>query len=179
MARVVWRGATFDERTRDMLVEVDKLVGPDVPIRPTQGSYSNSVGASAGTHSGGGAVDLSVRDVPNADCLKIVRALRTVGFAAWIREPSEGDWPRHIHAIAIGCKDLAPSAAKQVTVYKLRKNGLANNGPDPHINMAIMPRTWEDYLEGKNMADISAQLKAIEAKIDKCIAVLNKIDAGK
>ena len=46
---VYWRGVRLDERTRDMLVEAEKLA--KVKIRPTQGSYSTSVGASAGTHS--------------------------------------------------------------------------------------------------------------------------------
>ena len=134
-----------------MLAEVDKLVGPDIPIRPTQGSYSNG-SLSAGTHAGGGAVDLSVRN-PRAltitEILVIVKAMRKVGFAAWYRAKPEWSGDPHIHGIAVGCPDLDPAAAAQVLDLKHGLNGLASHGRDRHADMKLPVITWEQYLKGK------------------------------
>lgn len=148
MPTVTWRGKKFDARTRDMLVEVDRLVGPHVPVRPSQGSYSNSVSASAGTHSGGGAVDLSAKDLTSFQKDLLVFALRRVGFAAWRRTPNEGKWNEHIHAIAIGGPDLASGAAKQVVAYKAGLSGLKSGKPDRHAALGAPVTTWEKYLKG-------------------------------
>jgi Flp pilus assembly secretin CpaC len=51
----------------------------------SQGSYSSSVAASAGTHDGGGAIDIRT-SIVNNDKKKVdamVVALRKAGFAAW------------------------------------------------------------------------------------------------
>lgn len=144
---VTWRGKKFDAQTRDQLVEVDKLVGPNVSIRPTQGSYSTGVGASAGTHAGGGAVDLSVHDLTDWQIGLVVFLLRRVGIAAWHRLPSEGNWAEHIHGINVTAPDLSAAAKSQVAQYKKGTNGLANHGPDRHANLGA-PRTatWASYL---------------------------------
>lgn len=157
MARVNWRGVTVDDRTRDMLDEVARLT-PDLPtLRPSQGSYNTSVGASAGTHAGGGAVDIRCSNLTRAQALETVRVMRTVGFAAFLRLPSEGPWPEHIHAIAVGCQDLSAAARRQIDGRNANgdpiglrngRNGLANNGPDPHRDMGLPVITWEQYLEG-------------------------------
>ena len=54
---------TLNRRTLAMLAQAQAVYGGELEITGhaiTQGSYSNSVQASFGTHSGGGAVDLSV-----------------------------------------------------------------------------------------------------------------------
>lgn len=148
MAHVTWRGKVFDERTRDQLVELDKLVGPNITIHPSQGSYSNGVAASGGTHSGGGAVDLSVGSAGLSPFQidLVVFLARRIGFAASHRLPSEGPWAEHIHMISIGCKDLSNQAKAQVTAYKAGLNGLANHHPDPHRKLgAPSTATWESY----------------------------------
>jgi hypothetical protein len=73
----------------------------------------------------------------------IARALRQVGFAAWVRNPSQGDWPWHIHAAAINDTDLSPQAQHQIGDYYLGFNGLANRGPDDGPRIPI--QTWEQY----------------------------------
>jgi hypothetical protein len=87
----------------------------------SQGSYSGNGPASFGTHLGGGAVDLSVLQPGDDSVLRmeiepLIRALRTAGFAAWLR-----DWDElyrgsaiHIHAIAIGDTDLSLAAKQQL-----------------------------------------------------------------
>jgi hypothetical protein len=148
MGKVSWRGHKFDEQTRDMLREVDKLVGPDIAIRPTQGSYSTSVGASAGTHAGGGAVDLSVggAGLTAFQVQLVVFLMRRVGFACWHRAPSEGNWASHIHAINKTAPDLSPAAKSQVAAFKKGLSGLASGKADKHKDLdASDTSTWASY----------------------------------
>ena len=99
---------------------------PRLPAHVVQGSYNHGgVSASAGTHDGGGVVDLLAWDWQRK-----VRALRTVGFAAWYRPPVRGLWGAHIHAVLIDHGKLAPSAARQVIAYRNGRDGLRSNLPD-------------------------------------------------
>ena len=108
-----------------MLANAQQIYGGELEITGyaiTQGSYNNSVEASFGTHSGGGAVDLSVLQrgtytVLWDDIEPLLRALRAAGFAAWLREYGElhPDSPIHIHAIAIGDQELSQAAQEQLT----------------------------------------------------------------
>jgi hypothetical protein len=117
-----------------MLIRAEKRLGYELTIM--QGSYNRGVGASAGTHDGGGAVDLAPYDHARK-----VLVLRQVGFAAWYRPALPGVWPDHVHAIAIGDPDLAPVAARQVTAYYNGRDGLAGNGPDNGPRLNPIP-TW-------------------------------------
>ncbi|KAB1162300.1 peptidoglycan-binding protein [Micromonospora sp. AMSO12t] len=136
------RDVRVNTRTRSMLLEAERLLGRQLTI--TQGSYNTGVGASAGTHDGGGALDLSVNGLSSATRTEVLRRLRTVGFAAWLRTPSQGDWPYHIHAIALADTDQSTGAQHQAGDYYLGLNGLANRGRDD--GPAVSPkRTWEEY----------------------------------
>jgi len=120
--RTTFGGRTVNQRTKDMLMQAQTVYGKSFPI--TQGSYNaGGVSASAGTHDGGGVVDIG--DTSTA----LLKALRQVGFAAWIRTPAEG-FAYHIHAVAIGDRELSPSAKNQITSYFNGRDGLAKNGPD-------------------------------------------------
>ena len=129
-----------------MFREAQRLGGP---MRITQGSYSTGVSASAGTHNGGGVLDLSTRGLTRSQINRRVRALRTVGFAAWHRTPADG-FSSHIHAVAVKCPDLAPLAALQVVDLRRGRNGLRGHGLDRHRGMGIKVRSWEAY---KRMRD--------------------------
>ena len=118
-------GSTLNQRTISMLAHAQELYGGELELTGhaiTQGSYSNTVSASFGTHEGGGAVDLSVLS-PNTytvlwdDIDPLLHALRTAGFAAWLREYGElyPDSPIHIHAIAIGDRELSQAAVEQLS----------------------------------------------------------------
>ena len=108
-----------------MLEHAQLLYGGELEITGyaiTQGSYTDDESASFGTHAGGGAVDLSVLrkgtyTVLWDDIPPLLHALRTAGFAAWLREYGElySDSPIHIHAIAIGDRELSPAAQDQLT----------------------------------------------------------------
>ncbi|WP_410809548.1 peptidoglycan-binding domain-containing protein [Micromonospora sp. 067-2] len=140
---LTFRGAQVNTRTRSMLLEAERLLGAQLTI--TQGSYSSSTPASAGTHDGGGALDLSVSGMTTTYRTTVVRQLRRVGFAAWLRNPSQGDWPYHIHAIALADTDQSSGAQHQAGDFYLGLNGLANRGTDD--GPAVTPKlTWEEYL---------------------------------
>jgi hypothetical protein len=118
-------GQTLNQRTLAMLNHAQKLYGGEIELTGyaiTQGSYTNAVDASFGTHAGGGAVDLSVLrrgtyTVLWDDFEPLIHALRAAGFAAWVRDYGElhPDSPIHIHAIAIGDQELSAAAAEQLT----------------------------------------------------------------
>ena len=123
--RVEVNGWTINQRTLAMLTHAQELYGGELEIighAITQGSYHDNGSASFGTHLGGGAVDLSVLrrgtyDVLWNDVGPLIHALRVAGFAAWLREYGElyTDSPIHIHAIAIGDRELSPAAEEQLT----------------------------------------------------------------
>ena len=126
-------------RTKLMLAAADASVPWTIVV--SQGSYCRlqrgCATASGGTHDGGGALDLKVSGLTTSQRWRTVRALRAVGFAAWLRSPSQcgGCWPYHIHAIAIGDTDLWQSNGKytnrdQVADYYVGRNGLAGHGRD-------------------------------------------------
>ncbi len=141
-ARVSAGGVVIDTRTRSMLVEAKRLLGRDLVL--LQGSYNRGGDpTSAGTHDGGGVVDISVEGMNSATRIAVVRALRRVGFAAWVRSPDQDDWPWHIHAAAINDTDLSSQAQHQIGDYYLGLNGLAGRGPDDGPKVTI--RTWEEY----------------------------------
>ncbi len=118
-------GYHLNQRTYQMLLHAQQLYGGELELTGyhlTQGSYTHQVSASFGTHNGGGAVDLSViqygtYQVLYDDIEPLITALRTAGFAAWLRDFEQlyPGSPIHIHAIAIGDRDLSAAAAAQLT----------------------------------------------------------------
>lgn len=139
---VAFRGALVNTRTRAMQLEAERLLGRQLVI--TQGSYSTSDPTSAGTHAGGGALDLSVDGMSSTYRVNVVRQLRLVGFAAWLRTPAQGNWPYHIHAIALADTDQSSPAQHQAGDYYLGLNGLANRAADD--GPSVTPKlTWEEY----------------------------------
>jgi hypothetical protein len=141
--RVMVEGHTVSRRTLLMLESAQALYGgPGNLLWVTQGSYSTGVGASFGTHDGGGAVDISIRHPESfeflyTDAEQMIQALRQAGFAAWFRTPEQGFAP-HIHAIAVGDAELSEAAIAQLTGeqgYFRGRNGLPQPevaGPDSH-----------------------------------------------
>lgn len=120
----VYDGRTVDWLTRAALEDVAAKLGYDLTL--AQGSYNaGGVKASAGTHDGGGVVDLAPYDHDRK-----VLELRRAGFAAWYRPAVPGLWGAHIHAVLIGNRKLSAGARAQVADYLAGRNGLANHGAD-------------------------------------------------
>ena len=123
--RLTVNGWVLNRRTYAMLQHAAELYGGEIEITGyaiTQGSYHDNGAASFGTHLGGGAVDLSVfrkgtYTILKSDIPPLLHALRLAGFAAWYRVADElyPGSAYHIHAIAIGDKELSQPAQDQLT----------------------------------------------------------------
>jgi hypothetical protein len=150
--RVVVNGQTINRRTELMLeAAVGLYDGLGDLKRLTQGSYSESEAASFGTHSGGGVVDISIRNPANPavylfeEVEPMVQALRRAGFAAWYRALDDlyPGSPPHIHAVGIGDRELSSAAQQQLTGpegYFRGLNGLPETPqPDRHGGPVICP----------------------------------------
>ncbi|WP_432112880.1 peptidoglycan-binding protein [Streptomyces sp. S1] len=125
--RVTYGGKTVNQRTKVMLEAAVADFGRSITL--TQGSYNRGVSASAGTHDGGGVVDISVSGLSAAQRNELVQCLRRAGLAAWLRVPPAFSY--HIHAVAIGDKELSPAARSQIAQWAVDRDGLAARGPDP------------------------------------------------
>lgn len=136
-----WRGVVANGRTIELVNQAEAWanrhgVKPGWPL--FQGSYHGGVGASAGTHDGGGALDFNTEGRSAREIHVMVEALRRAGFAAWHRPWSDD----HIHAIAIGDRDLSSEARAQVTEYFRGGDGLIGSAPDPHRDIGRPIPAW-------------------------------------
>ncbi|THV41692.1 peptidoglycan-binding protein [Glycomyces buryatensis] len=120
-------GKRVNTRTKNMLAAADAKLSWNLTL--TQGSYNTGNPDSAGTHDGGGVVDIAVGSMSTNERWQTVKALRAVGFAAWLRTPEQG-FDYHIHANAVADPDMSGSAQAQVHDYFFGKNGLANHAAD-------------------------------------------------
>jgi hypothetical protein len=136
MAKVTRNGKTLTTRVWGLLDDARSHAElPPGTAYVMQGSWSGAT-ASAGTHTGGGAFDLSVRGLTEKQQLRLIWHLRRRNVCAWIRSPKYG-WPSrlggpHIHGIVRDEPGLSSSARAQVVKYDRKQNGLAQNNPDPH-----------------------------------------------
>lgn len=150
--RVAFRGVTLDERTKSALLWAERRyikVAPRKrkPWRLGQGSYSAG-SLSAGTHAGGGAIDLMFAGMSKKQQRATVRWLRRAGFAAWMRVG--GTWSpgnEHAHAILRGHRTASPAAQQQVAAYDAGRDGLVSNLPDREWRPK-KPRRFS-YIQGK------------------------------
>jgi hypothetical protein len=141
---VLYDGHTVNVRTRAMMRAASRRLGRKCHIGITQGSYNaGGVQASAGTHDGGGAVDVNLGERCGKKISTVVRSMRIVGFAAWYRPTIRGLWNAHIHGIAISDPDLSSGAADQVWDYYTHHDGLAGSGADNGPRVGF--HTWEGY----------------------------------
>lgn len=143
-SRIEINGYQLNQRTFEMLQWAQILYDGIIDITGdaiTQGSYTSAVEASFGTHAGGGVVDLSVMtpgtyNVLYEDIGPLIKALRSAGFAAWYRDLNElyDGSPAHIHAVAIGDRELSLAAREQLAGpfgYFWGYNGLPTTDKEP------------------------------------------------
>lgn len=110
-------------------------LGSSQTVDAFQQAYSSSVGASAGTHGGGGAIDH--RKGSDGE----TKIWRECGWADWQRgSPEDTAFDDHNHGIVQGCTHLSGEASSQVTQYKQGCNGLADWGADQSPD--VPPITW-------------------------------------
>jgi hypothetical protein len=139
-SRVRINDSTLNTRTFAMLQQAARLYGGEIDVAGKailQGSYNSNSPDSRG----GGAVNISVNR-PNSSYVlyteiePLIRALRTVGFAAWLRQQDETGLGTgiYIHAIAIGDDELSPAAQDELTGpagYLRGNDGLPISSGDP------------------------------------------------
>ena len=133
--RVRYDGVTMNVRTRELMQRAERIsrsLGGPSRFALSQGSYHPGVGASAGTHDGGGVVDVRIGAYSKATADKVVKAMRMAGFAAWRRGVNDGFAP-HLHAVAIGDRQAAPLAKSQVHEYFRGGDGLRGSRRDIHL----------------------------------------------
>ncbi|MBS1151790.1 MAG: peptidoglycan-binding protein [Myxococcaceae bacterium] len=134
-----------DVRTRDMISRAEaklKAMGTPMQLQFSQGSFSSSVAASGSTHDGGGALDIRTRGQSSATVDKMVKALRSVGFAAWSRGRGHDNFAPHIHAIAIGDRRMSSGARWQVGEYFRGHSGLTAQGADADRSLGHPYPAW-------------------------------------
>jgi hypothetical protein len=124
---VLWRGRRVCKHSVPKLNAWAALTGA-IYLRPIQGCYSTSVGASAGTHDRGGVYDIEADGLSLADYRMVVNAGRKaflVTFGRW--------WSgnHHVHLIDPECPDLAPEAEAQMEQFRRRETGLVGLDLDP------------------------------------------------
>lgn len=155
--RCTYHGKTMDERTKAALQVAESYLGYELTV--VQGCYHPGVDQSAGTHDGGGVVDLAPYDQARK-----VRVLRDLGWAAWYRPTLPGKWGAHIHAVLIG-HDTASSAAKaQVLEYKAGGDGLVGESADPNPYRPNPIPTF-DYRRAMRDVRLRKRIKGLRARI--------------
>lgn len=137
--RRVWvDGKVLNTRTADMLAlwQFNCLTNFYV----LQGSYNKGgVTQSAGTHDGGGAVDISVYGWSDEFTRHVVLEGRKVGFAVWYRPTIRNLWTEHLHGIAIGDPELSSGARGQVSEYYAGGDGLVGGSRDTGPRLSPIP----------------------------------------
>ena len=130
--RATWRGVTVCAHMIPKLDAWARNVGDDIKLTPLPGcgSYQTTTAASAGTHAGGGAIDIDLRGYTEEQRLRVETEGRKVLNLAYYRPAINGLWTWHAHALDASCPELARPAAAQFTLYSRGLNALANNGPD-------------------------------------------------
>jgi hypothetical protein len=120
-----YNGALMDQKTKTFVQCCEKDLGYSLTI--LQGCYHPGVSQSAGTHDGGGVVDLAPFDWSR----KTTVARKRGGFY-WHRLPIPGVWGEHIHGGIRNHGTLSPSAARQQDDFDAHppRNGLANHAVD-------------------------------------------------
>jgi len=134
-------GQVLNKRTLAIYKQIKKVygvLGGTGHIILIQGSYSTSISASGGTHSGGGAFDImpSVKTAKNWSILQ--KAARFCMVADWDRPYLAGVWGHHNHGIVIGDKQMSYAASKQVRDYYAHRNALANHASDKSWHPSVI-----------------------------------------
>ncbi len=126
----------LNRRTSEMLHQAQSLL-PMTEVSVCRGSYdANAPGSS---HEGGGVLDVRPYPHDHRHMERIVAALRRVGFAAWFRAREAN---LHVHAVAIGDRDLSPAAQAQVVSFLAGEDGCVPAEKDPHAELAIPVPPW-------------------------------------
>lgn len=138
--RVLWRGVVVCSHSVPKLNAWAKSVGDGIYLKPLPGcgSYQTSTAASAGTHAGGGAIDIDLRAVASGSRKWVADKGRTAGLqVSWHRNAISGLWTWHAHALDPDCPQLAKVAAAQCVECFNGGDGLVGTTPDGNTRVNI------------------------------------------
>lgn len=156
------RTMVINKRTAGMLDMVQRRIGFELTI--VQGSYNTGgVSASAGTHDGGGVVDLRTWNLTVEQRNEALAAARAVGFYAWYRTTAQGFDP-HFHWVAKGDAELSSDARWQASEAEAGRNGLASRGTDTS-NLNVPTFNYTAYLEWIELTELADRVAVLEARV--------------
>lgn len=127
-------------------------------LRIIQGCFNTGVPASAGTHDYDGCLDVQIVGMSWSAGQ---RFLRSCGWAAWWRKPSQGPWGDHIHMASLP-KFMLQFVARvgiyvpgQIQAYYGKRDGLADGYSD---------RTWHPKNIQGTIFQYNAYLDSLDAR---------------
>jgi hypothetical protein len=139
--RTTYQGKKVNEGTKALLKAANTILsssaygGENEDVTMVQGGYNKGgVTASAGTHDGGGAFDLTPYNWRNR-----VKVFRILGVALWHRPAIRGLWGEHLHGIVCGDGTASAGARAQVTEYYEGGDGLVGGAHDPDWRPKTLP----------------------------------------
>lgn len=164
--RIQFRGHEFDRLTVAAIEDAERKLEPSDRLNITQGSYAGGFGPSAGTHDGGGVFDAIPRDL--AQARRWERALRSVGFMAYVRMPIAGLWPLHVHAGLLGNRKASAALRAQFAEYLAGGDALKGSAPDTG------PRQFVDVRYRWQRGEV--RIANARVKIDRALSALAAYD---
>lgn len=165
-----FRGKRLDRITVAAILDAERKLGRQLSVI-TQGSYNSSVGASAGTHDGGGVFDNMPPTLEAARAEE--RALRSVGFMAYVRPKlvrADGTlvWNLHVHAGLLGHAKASAGLRAQFAEYLKGGDALVGSAPDSG------PREFVDVRYRWQRGAV--RIASARVKIDKALNALAAYD---
>lgn len=150
----------------------------DLGFAPTvvQGAFMARLGggasASAGYHDNGGCIDLRVWDLGASQVEDVIRTIRELGAAAWVRDQQHGGFDPHIHLLLGSDRPLARGAQTQWGQYLAGRDGLASNGPDYHWRpdpLVITPPPEDDMTpqQEATLNRVASDVADLKAKVNE------------
>lgn len=146
-------------------------------LRIIQGSYNDSVAASAGTHDYDAVFDVEITGMswPEAQ-----HWLRENGWAAWVRTPAQG-FTYHIHMVSLPryklkwVSKVGEYVPGQVVDYYNHEDGLAGGGHDPSWFPPNIRATIFNYTAWVAAEALRRQRDRVKKKIAEWQKELRKI----
>ena len=138
--RTTWRGVVVCEHSVPKLNKWAVAVGDGILLKPLPGcgSYQTTTTASAGTHAGGGAIDIDLRAVASTKRKWVADQGRLAGLqVAWHRNYVANLWTWHAHALDPACPNLAKAAVSQIVEYGNGGDGLVGSTPDGNVRTNV------------------------------------------
>ncbi|OGQ89669.1 MAG: hypothetical protein A2289_09540 [Deltaproteobacteria bacterium RIFOXYA12_FULL_58_15] len=133
-------GRTINRRTVTMVKSAEASLPEGMTFGVIKGSYIEVGTRGAHPHVGGGVVDLSISTPWTQEAIRrAVGELRRAGFAAWFRDRSEVP---HLHAVAIGDREMSAAAWWQVKAFFAGRDGRTRLAQDPHADIGAESPEW-------------------------------------